>query len=158
MKQAKVKRMESIFACEVDQISKDYRLQISFNKTRVNNSKSLCSAALPVFGEVSPSFLIQKNGETVDIFCEANGNPDPTLTWYKDGREMAPTDRVSIGNNRIQLTQLGPDDGGLYNCTFRNIIGQISHAIRLVIEGESVLVRVFSSSFPASSLTNMQQT
>ena len=42
--------------------------------------------APPVLGEVSPSFLIQKEGDTIDMFCEASATPEPSLTWYKDGK------------------------------------------------------------------------
>ena len=100
--------------------------------------------APPVLGEVSPSFLIQKEGETVDIFCEAAATPDPVLTWTKDGRELARGDRVSITGNRIQVRRLVRSDGGVYACTFKNVVGQISHTIKLVIEGEDeVLFDVF---------------
>lgn len=43
-------------------------------------------SAPPVLGQVSPSFLIQKKGDTVEMYCEASANPDPTLLWYKDGK------------------------------------------------------------------------
>ena len=43
-------------------------------------------SAQPVLGEVSPSFLIQKEGDTIDMFCEAAATPEPTLVWYKDGK------------------------------------------------------------------------
>ena len=39
-----------------------------------------------MLGEVSPSFLIQKEGDTIDMFCEASATPEPSLTWYKDGK------------------------------------------------------------------------
>ena len=39
-----------------------------------------------MLGEVSPSFLIQKEGDTIDMFCEASATPEPSLTWSKDGK------------------------------------------------------------------------
>ena len=94
-------------------------------------------AAPPVLGEVSPTFLIQQEGDTVDMFCEATAAPAPSLTWRKDGRELLPTsdDRIRVYGNRVQLRRLQRTDGGAYSCTFTNVVGQASHVIKLVVEG-----------------------
>ena len=94
-------------------------------------------AAPPVLGEVSPTFLIQQEGDTVDMFCEATAAPAPSLTWRKDGRELRPTadDRVRVYGSRVQLRRLRRQDGGAYSCTFTNVVGQASHVIKLVVEG-----------------------
>jgi hypothetical protein len=85
---------------------------------------------------VSPTFLIQKEGDTVDMFCEATATPAPSLTWRKDGRDLVATDRISVFNNRVQVRRLERQDGGAYSCTFTNVVGQVSHVIKLVVEGE----------------------
>ena len=94
-------------------------------------------AAPPVLGEVSPTFLIQQEGDTVDMFCEATAAPAPSLTWRKDGLELLPTsdDRIRVYGNRVQLRRLQRTDGGAYSCTFTNVVGQVSHVIKLVVEG-----------------------
>lgn len=91
-----------------------------------------------MLGEASPSLLIQREGDTVDMFCEsAGGTPTPTLTWYKDGRELVSGDHVTIVGRRVRLLGLSAADGGLYTCTFSNAVGSISHHIKLVIQGRS---------------------
>jgi len=95
----------------------------------------------PVLGEASPSLLIQREGETVDMFCEASAVPTPTLTWYKDGRELVSGDHVTIVGRRVRLLGLSAADGGLYTCTFSNVVGSISHHIKLVIQGQSAPTR-----------------
>jgi len=105
--------------------------------------------APPVLGEASPSLLIQKEGDTVDMFCEATATPTPTLTWRKDGRELVSGDHVTIVGQRVRLVGLSAADGGLYTCTFGNSVGTISHHIKLVIQGQSThhaIVRLGSSS------------
>lgn len=32
----------------------------------------------------------------ISLYCETNAAPPPTLTWYKDGRPLASSDRVLI--------------------------------------------------------------
>ena len=45
------------------------------------------------------------------------------------------TERATISFNRVQVRALDRADGGVYTCTFKNIVGQVSHIIKLVIEG-----------------------
>ena len=70
------------------------------------------------------------------MYCEASATPEPTLTWYKDGKVLQASTRVTISNNRVQVRNLERQDGGVYTCTFKNVVGQVSHIIKLVIEGE----------------------
>ena len=96
--------------------------------------------APPVLGEVSPSFLIQKEGDTVDLFCEASATPQPTLTWFKDNKELRSSDTVVIHGNRVQLRGVVRTDGGVYSCIFKNTVGRVSHIIKLIIEGKCIPV------------------
>jgi hypothetical protein len=98
-------------------------------------SSNAVIAVPPVLGEVSPTFLIQKEGDTVDMFCEASATPAPVLTWRKDGRLLVPNERVRLAGNRVQLRRLERTDGGAYSCTFANPVGNVTHVIRLVVEG-----------------------
>jgi len=104
--------------------------------------RCVLDAAPPVLGEVSPTFLIQQEGDTVDMFCEATAAPSPSLTWRKDGRELTPTsdDRVRVYGNRVQLRRLQRTDGGAYSCTFTNVVGQATHVIKLVVEGRPATI------------------
>ena len=92
--------------------------------------------APPVLGEVSPSFLIQKEGDNVDLFCEASATPEPTLMWYKDNDDLMSSDRVVVHGNRVQLKGVQRTDGGVYSCIFKNSVGRVSHIIKLIIEGK----------------------
>ena len=91
--------------------------------------------APPSLGEASPGFMIQEEGDTVDLFCDATGTPEPTLRWFKDKQPLKPSDRVSIHGNRITVKKLVPSDGGAYMCTYKNIVGEVSHVTKLVIAG-----------------------
>ncbi|XP_029942955.1 ADAMTS-like protein 1 isoform X2 [Salarias fasciatus] len=71
--------------------------------------------------------LLQKSVATLELRCEALGNPEPTLKWTKNGKELHFSNRVDLlptGSLRIQAP--GKDDEGLYTCTARNRVGRTS--------------------------------
>lgn len=97
---------------------------------------SVYFAAPPILGEVSPSFLVKKVGESVELHCEAMATPSPNIIWLKNGSVLSPSENVLFSGNRILLRRLDRHSGGVYTCTFKNVVGQVSHNMRLVIEGE----------------------
>ncbi len=58
-------------------------------------------------------------------------------------------DRVTISGNRVEVKELERSDGGAYTCTFKNIVGQVSHKMTLVIEGNFMFLGLFSFLFPS---------
>ena len=97
--------------------------------------------APPILGAVSPAFLIQNERSNLELFCEATGTPSPVATWLKDGKEMSPSTRFSTqsssASSKLQIEHLVKDDQGVYTCLFKNSVAQVSHAMRLIVEGES---------------------
>lgn len=100
----------------------------------------LLFAVPPVLVEVSPALLIQKEGESVEIFCEAKATPRPTLTWYKEGVELVASESVTISGNTVHLRGLRRDDAGVYMCLFKNLVGSVSHIIKLAVEGNNTII------------------
>ena len=89
-----------------------------------------------MLGDASPTFLIRKEGETQDLYCDATATPEPSLSWFKDGKDLRPSERVTVSGNRVTVRNLERDDGGSYTCMFKNVVGQVTHVIKLVIEGK----------------------
>ena len=93
-------------------------------------------AAPPELGAVSPGFMIEREGATVELACEATGIPAPTLTWLKDGKELGQSARVSSSRgNRVVIKSVVVADAGVYTCLFKNPVAQVSHDIRVVVKG-----------------------
>jgi hypothetical protein len=59
------------------------------------------------------------------ITCKANGIPEPTITWFKDGREIGAEDRARVlPNNTLLLIGVTLEQSGVYTCKARNIDGE----------------------------------
>ena len=97
-------------------------------------------AAPPELGAVSPGFMIEREGATVELSCLATGIPAPTLTWLKDGKEVGRSARLSTSpGNRLVIKSVVLADAGVYSCLFKNPVAQVAHDIRLVVKGPSSL-------------------
>ncbi|XP_015425408.1 PREDICTED: hemicentin-1-like [Myotis davidii] len=64
----------------------------------------------------------------LSLYCETNAAPPPTLTWYKDGRPLASSDRVLIlpGGRVLQIPRAKVEDAGRYTCVAVNEAGEDS--------------------------------
>uniref|UniRef100_A0A8D3D444 ADAMTS-like protein 1 n=1 Tax=Scophthalmus maximus TaxID=52904 RepID=A0A8D3D444_SCOMX len=81
--------------------------------------------------------LLQRPVASLEMRCEALANPEPSLTWTKNGKELLYNSRVGLlptGSLRIQ-SPIKVDEG-LYTCTARNRLGSTSLSTWLEITGK----------------------
>lgn len=62
----------------------------------------------------------------IDLYCSANGLPEPSITWFKDGKPLNMTgmDRFSEGRWLVKR-KVTPLDSGFYQCRAENRAGAI---------------------------------
>ncbi|XP_048458972.1 roundabout homolog 2-like [Rhincodon typus] len=96
-----------------------------------------------------PSDLIVSKGEPATLNCKAEGRPNPTVEWYKDG-ERVETDKDDARSHRMLLPsgslfflrivhgrRSKPDEGS-YVCVARNYLGEaVSHNASLEVASTS---------------------
>ncbi|GAB1607434.1 hemicentin-1-like [Argonauta hians] len=92
--------------------------------------------APPVFtSEVEANHTLLQGGEVV-LFCETDGTPKPTNTWYKDGRQISPTDThyyITVDGN-LHLYNVDLKDTGSYRCTASNDAGFIERLFNILVQ------------------------
>ena len=59
------------------------------------------------------------------LYCNATGNPAPTISWYKDGYDISNGLRIILSPSREQLTirKVNRIDSGHYKCLATNRVG-----------------------------------
>lgn len=79
----------------------------------------------------------------VKLRCAAAGNPEPNITWTKDGGEInRNVGKVTFRKWAIVLEDLVPKDSGHYTCELCNVFGCIKHRTRLDVKG-TYIARIF---------------
>ena len=70
------------------------------------------------------------NGETVSLFCDASGRPEPLVSWTQ----------VSTGNKQFnktwRITDFRERDIGEYRCDASNVYGEDSKSTFISLQGK----------------------
>uniref|UniRef100_A0A3Q2GH42 Hemicentin-1 n=1 Tax=Cyprinodon variegatus TaxID=28743 RepID=A0A3Q2GH42_CYPVA len=72
-------------------------------------------------------------GSSVILRCEAHGVPEPEVTWYKNGRQLAAGNGLKINGDQLEIVGVQTTDGGMYTCKVSNVAGQVDRTFRLTV-------------------------
>ena len=76
----------------------------------------LVVVSLPRFTSKPPSKIVSLLNSTVRLNCSATGDPQPTISWRKQGGQL-PVGRSRQINGALVITNLQQSDAGNYICT-----------------------------------------
>ncbi|ESO99755.1 hypothetical protein LOTGIDRAFT_173543 [Lottia gigantea] len=95
-------------------------------------------------GNFKPEFqselqdLVCRDGDTASFQCKVKGEPRPQVTWLRDGEELLDGQvyQIStIGDNcQLQITEVFPEDEGVYSCRAVNSQGETTQSCKLIVE------------------------
>ncbi|XP_072560658.1 fibroblast growth factor receptor 1-A isoform X3 [Paramormyrops kingsleyae] len=93
--------------------------------------------------------------KTVKFRCQANGNPSPTLKWFKNGKEFKRDQRIGGFKVRehvwtIIMESVVPSDKGNYTCVVENKYGSINHTYQLDVVERSPHRPILQAGLPAN--------
>jgi len=117
--------------------------------TRVD--KSVSTARLQMLqdtGDGSPPYFIialepikVMDGEKARFCALVAGSPKPEVSWLHDGKlvkenpDFHLTYNQPTGSVGLEILEVFPQDGGLYECVANNVYGTASVTARLTVEG-----------------------
>lgn len=65
------------------------------------------------------------SGFNLTLRCRMRGYPVPTITWYKDEKQLNANDRISTNpDGELFIKGLGVSDNGIYTCEASNDVGK----------------------------------
>ncbi|CRL07350.1 CLUMA_CG020329, isoform A [Clunio marinus] len=83
-----------------------------------------------------PKGRVYSVGTDILLNCNVTGEPTPEITWYKDNRQLDPSDHIEMPEpNRVIIVGAHPSDSGNYRCVARNNYSQAFAAEVISVEG-----------------------
>uniref|UniRef100_A0A2M4A6F4 Putative neural cell adhesion molecule l1 n=2 Tax=Anopheles triannulatus TaxID=58253 RepID=A0A2M4A6F4_9DIPT len=122
--------------------------QVTFVNVSVERHEGVFSCRTPDGAEVqtfnvtvlvAPTFLTRISSFTSSVMasmafnCSVAGNPRPTVTWYKNGREVRSNHIIHYNYPLLRINTIDPEDEGLYQCMAKNAAGHIAASAYLWI-------------------------
>ncbi|XP_015757184.1 PREDICTED: peroxidasin homolog [Acropora digitifera] len=83
---------------------------------KVERKTLLVVVSLPQFTSKPPSKIVSMLSSTVRLNCSATGDPQPIISWRKQGGQL-PVGRSQQINGALVITNLQQSDAGNYICT-----------------------------------------
>lgn len=102
---------------------------------------------------------IIQSGLSVKLLCCLKGKPNPTITWYKDGKELTKRDytmKHSDGVVTLEIASCDTSHTGKYTCHAENPLGEDKTTADVLIEGKRTftptpMAGYLSSNYSAAS-------
>ena len=88
-------------------------------------------------------------GSSVTFSSDANGVPEPTFSWSKDGSPVTADNRIrlSADNKELSLSNVNGTDSGEYRCVAANSVGTVnSNAATLTVYGKKTFTHFLLTS------------
>lgn len=78
-------------------------------------------------------------GSSARFTCKAKGNPSPNITWLFNADPIAPSQRFQISGSSLVVTDVTPQDEGVFQCLLDNGIGSAQSCGTLTTQSDSQL-------------------
>ncbi|XP_064793489.1 hemicentin-1-like [Oncorhynchus masou masou] len=84
-------------------------------------------------------FVTPQKGSSVTLRCEARGIPEPEVTWYRNGLQLAAGNGLKVDQQTLEIMGVQMADVGIYTCKVSNVAGQVDRTFRLTVHVPPVL-------------------
>ena len=85
-----------------------------------------------------------REGTEAILELTVNGNPKPTVTWYKDGKVLRESNHLDIKERGkkhfVSILAVKVGDSGVYRCEASSKLGTVSKSFRLIVEGRHNII------------------
>jgi hemicentin len=72
-----------------------------------------------------PEVKTPQEGATLELECNARGNPPPEITWFRDGKKVVADDEVYITDNGLVILSATRKMSGIWKCVAKNVANEI---------------------------------
>ena len=83
-----------------------------------------------------PVSMVVNETATASFQCEAEGSPEPKVTWRKQNSSLPIDNRIVPSRGGLMITDVTSKDDGMYTCVARNVLGEMTSSASLSVQGE----------------------
>ena len=82
----------------------------------------------PAFSTHPKDPQTSREGESITFSSDADGIPEPTFSWTKDGSAVTADNRISLSadNKQLSITNVNRKDSGKYRCVATNRVRTVN--------------------------------
>lgn len=82
--------------------------------------------------------LTIRDGDQLVLSCQVKGDPEPQITWSKNGKSISSSDIIDLkyrnGVATLTINEVFPEDEGLFTCTATNSISAVETKCKLTVK------------------------
>ena len=78
-------------------------------------------------------------GDDILIECQASGDPHPDIVWTREDRDIDVAKVKIIHGKGLRIENIHPSDEGVYICTAKNLVGEVSSKAKLTVLEKPVI-------------------
>ena len=98
---------------------------------------------MPTILHGQEEYLTTKQGVDIILYCEADGNPTPTISWQRDGQPLESNGHYTIQDDgALVISSPRHTDSGGYVCLATNVIGFARKSVHLVVNSKNPLTHL----------------
>ncbi|XP_058467789.1 protogenin [Malaya genurostris] len=129
--------------------------QVLFTNVSVERHEGIYNCSLGIDAHIfnvtiiePPRFLNNMSSYTSSVVasmsfnCSVSGNPQPKITWFKNGREIKNSYIIHYNYPMLRIHTIDPEDEGLYQCIAKNEAGESSVSMYLSIRDKDKYRRI----------------
>lgn len=85
------------------------------------------------------SDLFVSVSSSTTLHCQANGVPEPQITWFKNNHQIQQDPGIILGpgNRTLFIERVTEEDEGVYHCKVTNLKGTVESSAYLMVQGTS---------------------
>ena len=87
-----------------------------------------------------PHQVIISVGELALLTCEVSGDPEPSVTWTKNGNSTIPRAQFKNDGRILVIQDVSPRDSGVYECKASNNFGESRTSTTVIVAGKLSLL------------------
>ncbi|CAL8261427.1 unnamed protein product [Merluccius merluccius] len=80
-----------------------------------------------------PESQTRPRAGTARFMCQAEGVPQPRISWLKNGQKVQLNGRIKMYNRQLVITQIIPEDDAIYQCVAESEQGSVLSLARLIV-------------------------